>query len=74
MIWQSCDNLRAATLNESMAEQLSVYLAGKEIDLCRRLHRSTQLFPMLPPQLTAPTIEPIRLNDTIDDSVSGCSG
>jgi len=67
MIWQSCDNLRAATLNENMAEQLARYLAGKEAELCRRLHGSTLVFPDLPPQLATSAYEQPRLNDTIDD-------
>jgi hypothetical protein len=67
MIWQSCENLRAATLNETMVDQLSRYLAGKEAELCRRLLGSTVVFSNMPPQLAASSYDQLRLNDTIDN-------
>ena len=52
-----------------MAEQLTHYLTGKEIEACRRLQGAIHAFPGIPPQLSSVGNDGFRLNHTVDDVV-----
>ncbi len=69
MIWQSCEHLQAATLTESMADQLSNYLTNKEIETSHRLEGAIHAFPHIPPQLSAVNDDGYRLNHAVDDVI-----